>query len=182
MAKVYTKTGDQGKTSLVSGRRVSKSDLIFEAYGTVDELNSALGVLLTKTDHERVSAEAKVIQNILFNIGSLLARDGAKLPDYPEVKDEHVTYLETAIDTMDEDLEPLANFILPGGSDAGAWCHMCRTICRRAERRVVAIEDEDFTAEVMFLNRLSDYLFVLSRYLNHNAGVGEDIWEKKPMG
>jgi len=142
--KIYTKKGDKGETSLVSGRKISKADLLIESYGTVDELNTHVGMLSS--------------------------------PDYPEVKMTDVDILEVEIDRMDEALEPLRQFILPGGSESIAQAHICRTVCRRAERRVVSVEDEDFTQEIMYLNRLSDYFFVLARFLHKTENIQEQPW------
>lgn len=174
--KIYTKRGDKGKTSLVSGRKISKADLLIESYGTVDELNTHVGMLITKIADEPVKANLAGIQHVLFDIGSVLAKDGISSPDYPEVKITDVEILEKEIDRMDEDLEPLRQFILPGGSESIAQAHICRTVCRRAERRVVSVADEDFTQEIMYLNRLSDYFFVLSRYLHLQENVSEQPW------
>jgi len=175
--KIYTKKGDKGETSLASGRKISKAELIIEAYGTVDELNAHIGLLRAHVTDEGVSAYLGQIQHTLFDIGSVLAKDGIATPDYPEVKMTDVDALEVEIDRMDGSLEPLRQFILPVGNQAIAHAHVCRTVCRRAERRVVSVEDEDFTQEVMYLNRLSDYLFVLARYLHVQDGVAELPWE-----
>jgi len=174
--KIYTKRGDKGETSLVSGRKISKADLLIESYGTVDELNTQVGMLIAHLDDEEVRSSLGIIQHTLFDIGSVLAKDGISSPDYPEVKMSDVETLEKEIDRMDEVLEPLRQFILPGGSTSIAQAHICRTVCRRAERRVVSVEDEDFTQEIMFLNRLSDYFFVLARYLHKNENVEEQPW------
>ncbi len=174
--KIYTKKGDKGETSLVSGRKISKADLLIESYGTVDELNTHVGMLIAKVSDQKVLASLASIQHTLFDIGSVLAKDGISSPDYPEVKMTDVDILEVEIDRMDEALEPLRQFILPGGSESIAQAHICRTVCRRAERRVVSVEDEDFTQEIMYLNRLSDYFFVLARFLHKTENIQEQPW------
>lgn len=175
--KIYTKKGDKGETSLASGRKISKADLLIESYGTVDELNTHVGLLKSKIAQEEVVTYLSAIQHTLFDIGSVLAKDGISSPDYPEVKMTDVDMLEQEIDRMDASLEPLRQFILPAGSESIAQAHVCRTVCRRAERRVVSVEDEDFTQEVMYLNRLSDYFFVLARYLHVKEDIAEYPWQ-----
>jgi cob(I)alamin adenosyltransferase len=178
--KIYTKTGDKGYTSLVSGRRVLKSEIALEAYGTIDELNSFIGLLITNLKGDDVNLHLSKIQNILFNIGSLLAKDGAAFEGYPELKDDHIDQLEVMIDKLDAELPPLKNFILPGGSISISYAHICRTICRRAERRVVALaegDEESFSLIIQFLNRLSDFFFILSRSLHLSEGIKEIIWD-----
>ena len=175
--KIYNKTGDGGQTSLASGRKISKADLLIEAYGTVDELNAHVGLLRARIDDDQVRSYLGGIQHTLFDIGSVLAKDGISTPDYPEVKLSDTDLLEKEIDRMNEHLEPLRQFILPAGSLAIAQAHICRTVCRRAERRVVSVEDEDFTQEVIYLNRLSDYFFTLARYLHVLEGVSEHPWQ-----
>lgn len=179
--KIYTKSGDKGTTSLLSGRRVSKADLTLEAYGTIDELNSFVGLLGSKINAEESKNELTKIQNLLFNIGSLLARDGVMMDDYPRIGAEDIQYLESQIDKLEETLKPLSNFILPGGHEFNALAHICRTVCRRAERRVVAVrqETEDYTLIVQFLNRLSDYFFVLARKITMQTGTQEMSWNPK---
>lgn len=180
---IYTRTGDKGKTSLMGGRRVLKSDQRVEAYGTIDELNSAIGVVLaetrnTKYEIRKISQELKKIQNDLLDIGSALATpEGAPL----EHLEERPKDFEKLIDQLTEKLPPLSQFILPGGGKGGAHLHLARTICRRAERRVVALLE---TAEVdqavlVYLNRLSDLLFTMSRFVNHIEKHKELIWRKK---
>lgn len=180
--KIYTKSGDQGQTSLVSGRRVDKSELVLESYGTVDELNAFIGLLLSKIVDQDQAKNLLYIQNILFNIGSVLAQDGAEFPNYPGVNVDHVNVIEGMIDYCDKDLPKLTNFVLPGGSEAIALTHVCRTVCRRAERRVVALDTDTTTHQVIiqFLNRLSDYFFVLGRYIMLQEGRNEIIWNPKP--
>jgi len=174
--KIYTRTGDAGWTSLASGGRVPKDHVRVEAYGTIDELNSVLGLLATEPLPEEVVVQLTAVQDALFALGAFLADpenrfDGGQAHWDP-------AGLERWIEKMDHDLEPLSAFILPGGSRAAALAHLARSVCRRAERRVFAIfrdQDEPATA-VAYLNRLSDTLFVLARWLNHRLGVEERTW------
>ncbi|MEL6142617.1 MAG: cob(I)yrinic acid a,c-diamide adenosyltransferase [Bacteroidota bacterium] len=176
--KIYTKSGDQGETGLFSGRRVSKADLRVEAYGTVDELNATTGLL---RDHvEDVNCRAFLLhqQHLLFDLGGLLAddREDGTL-SFPT---NSVDGLEAEIDRLEANLEPLRHFILPGGHIQISSAHLARTVCRRAERRVVALHSEvNLPSEVLrYLNRLSDYFFVLGRWLEQENGVEELKWEK----
>jgi len=177
--KIYTKTGDQGTTSLYGGRRLPKDDLRIEAYGTIDELNAQLGLLAVTCQLPVWEARLTAIQSLLFTIGSHLAADpeksGLKLPPIPVGKELE---LESMIDEMESSLPPLKNFILPGGNVASAQAHICRTVCRRAERRLVSlISQESVNPEiVVYLNRLSDFLFVFARHLSHQAGGREIAW------
>jgi len=187
--KIYTGSGDRGKTSLFSGERVAKNNLRTEAYGDLDELNSCLGTLTAALaeSHESV-AEIRQIQSDLFHIGACLATtpgspSAAALEAFDEQKSR---YLETAIDRMDQHLPPLKGFILPGGRMTAALAHVARTVCRRAERHVVGLSEDKTTdqtpnayqAVLVYLNRLSDYLFVLARYCNHLAGETDILWSK----
>lgn len=173
--KIYTKTGDKGQTSLLGGTRVSKAHEKIEAYGTVDELNSSIGLLRTSAEsHESFLLR---IQHVLFNIGSLLATEREVKFSLPELVQSDIDALENEIDRLNEQLEPLKSFILPGGSKANAYAHMSRCICRRAERRVIPLEGE-YTLLIKYLNRLSDYLFVLGRALLHQQGIEEIKWQK----
>lgn len=179
--KIYTKTGDKGETALFGGRRVLKSDLRVDAYGTVDELNAFTGALrdnLTDSGSREVLAQ---IQHRLFTIGANLASDPGKQAPVPDIRPEDITLLESEMDRMDVQLAPLRHFILPGGHPAVSACHICRTVCRRAERLVVAlhhIEPVD-EAVLQYLNRLSDYFFILARFtaVDHNAE--EVIWNPR---
>ena len=179
--KVYTRTGDAGMTSLVSGNRVSKDDVRVEAYGTVDELNSNIGVLLhsTKLDDKDIVALLLKAQNKLFNIGAYLANDasGAKL--FGLVQDD-ITALEKMMDEMSEELPPMRGFILPGGSRLSAQADRCRTITRRAERRVVSLSKVATVDPLVleYLNRLSDFFFVFARFNNISNQVEEIYWDK----
>ena len=178
--KIYTKSGDKGSTSLVSGRRVYKDEILLEAYGTVDELNSFVGLLGAEEIGKDLSEQFLKIQNRLFNIGSLLAKDGFEMGDYPSIEENDIVEIESWIDKMTSSLVPLTNFILPSGSRAIALAHVCRTICRRGERRVVAIEDkvESIDRIIRYLNRLSDYFFTCSRYIAHCDEIEEITWSK----
>ncbi len=180
--KVYTRTGDAGKTSLASGRRVDKDDVRVEAYGTVDELNSNLGVLVasSRLDDPDVIALLRKAQNKLFNIGAYLAddRDGAALYG---VTSEDVAELERMMDAMNEELPPLQGFILPGGSRLSALADRCRTVTRRAERRVVTLARTAAveTLVLEYLNRLSDFFFVFARFNNIQNQTEEIYWDKE---
>ena len=176
--RIYTKTGDQGTTSLFGGRRVSKSDLRIDSYGTVDELNSYLGLirdLLPETQEKDILFD---IQNRLFNLGSCLANDPEKPLVTPDINEKDLIQLESEIDRMNEVLPELKNFILPGGHPTVSQVHIARTICRRAERLVVALQQTE-TVElilIQYLNRLSDFLFVLARYAGQQLGAEEIVW------
>lgn len=187
ITKVYTRTGDKGTTSLVGGIRIGKADIRLEAYGTVDELNSHLGLLAAHLpagdknlpdgdDHRTIEQ----IQSILFNIGTHLATDLSQTPLYPSARlpEDAITRLEEEIDRTLAMLPEAQGFVLPGGTIAAAQAHICRTVCRRAERRVVALAAEaEVGPEIQtYLNRLSDYLFVLAKKLNFMAGESEKIW------
>jgi len=179
--KVYTRTGDAGMTSLVSGNRVSKDDVRVEAYGTVDELNSNIGVLLhsTKLDDKNIVALLRKAQNKLFNIGAYLANDAKGATLYGLAQDD-VTALEKMMDTMSEQLPPMRGFILPGGTRLSAQADRCRTITRRAERRVVSLSHVATVEPLVleYLNRLSDFFFVFARYNNIINQVEEIYWDK----
>lgn len=179
--KVYTRKGDKGTTQLFGGARVPKHHVRIEAYGTVDELNSFTGWLRDQIGDEAVRAELLLIQKELFVAGSLLAsQPGKKGLRLPELEKSSVTRLEQAIDKMDTHLEPLRYFILPGGHPAVSAAHLCRTVCRRAERCLTALgENEPDTVPPVileYLNRLSDYFFVLARYLGRLLKVPEIPW------
>ena len=182
--KVYTRTGDDGTTSLIGGVRVKKNHIRIEAYGTVDELNAQIGVLATYLSDEKDLTVIRRIQNDLFVLGGYLATDQSvmSLSRTLALNEEDVEFLEHIIDREEGVLPPWKGFILPGGSYQSAVCHLCRTICRRAERRILDLEEKEI-CEIdvnckRFVNRLSDYLFVLSRKLNHFASVSEIYWDK----
>ncbi|WP_321334434.1 cob(I)yrinic acid a,c-diamide adenosyltransferase [uncultured Bacteroides sp.] len=177
---VYTKTGDKGTTGLIGGTRVSKTHARLEAYGTVDELNSNLGLLVTYLTEDRDREYLLAIQDKLFAVGSHLATDQDKvtLNEASIITPEDVVLMEREIDAADEMLPALRFFVIPGGGRGAAVCHVCRTVCRRAERRILALtEDYDIDANLLaYVNRLSDYLFVLSRKLNFLEKKGEIFW------
>ena len=179
--RVYTRRGDGGLTSLVGGQRVRKDHSRIECYGTVDELNSFVGLVLDSVNqapelHE-LGAILKRVQHELFNAGSILATLPEDVhPKQPRVTDAEVAQLEHEIDRMNEDLPALRSFVLPGGSRVNAELHICRTICRRAERLCAAVEDADHDT-LKYLNRLSDAFFVWSRWASHRLGTEEVLWE-----
>jgi len=175
--KIYTKRGDKGQTSLLSGQNVPKNHLRVEAYGTVDELNAHIGMLAVGELPAELRSILVKIQNILFVAGSQLAVEGEIRFKLPEVSEAHIEFLEQEIDRMEADLPTLTNFILPGGSTAVVHAHVCRTVCRRAERTSVALADAPDLI-LKFLNRLSDYFFVLARYIAHHTGTTDTIWNK----
>lgn len=181
---VYTRTGDKGKTSLVGGERVSKTHVRLEAYGTVDELNSHLGVLIALAEDKEAQGILKYVQHSLFVVGAYLAtnQERRELSADSCITEKPIEMLERAIDELDASLPELKAFVLPGGSYPASYCHVCRTVCRRAERCILALEEE-LQCEVdekvkRFVNRLSDYLFVLSRKLNQLARQDEIFWDK----
>lgn len=196
LTRIYTRTGDRGTTGLVGGQRVSKTAPRIEAYGTVDELSSALGIARAALRPLSSSAERAAAldawlawtQDVLFNLGSELATlPGDRRDGSPRVEAADATALERAIDTAARDLPPLANFIAPGGSMPGAYLHFARTICRRAERLVVALLDEESGVSpeaLRYLNRLSDALFVWARWINDALGEGDHLWNpsSRPPG
>lgn len=175
--KIYTKTGDKGTTSLVGGTRVPKTHIRLEAYGTVDELNSNLGLLITYLLDGKDKDFLQQVQDRLFAVGSHLATDREKmeLKEASIISSEQVEMVEREIDRLDTLLPPLSAFILPGGSRGAALCHVCRTVCRRAERRILALAEQvEISSELLaYVNRLSDYLFVLSRKMNQDDKKGE---------
>lgn len=177
--KIYTKTGDKGQTSLLGGTRVSKHHIRIEAYGTVDELNSHIGFLRDQKindEHVKVLLE---IQDRLFTIGSILACDPEKRNiKIPQLIESDITYLENEIDKMDEVLPSMKYFVLPGGHQAVSVSHICRCVCRRAERAIIHLSESGPVDEIVikYMNRLSDYLFTLSRKLAHEFNVSETPW------
>jgi cob(I)alamin adenosyltransferase len=189
--KIYTGTGDRGKTSLFSGERVSKSDQRIEAYGDVDELNSLLGALAAdlKEENTALASALQRVQSDLFQLSAILAitPDSQAMDSLKKISDNQIRRLEQAIDELDAKLPTLSGFILPGGHPTAAWAHICRSVCRRAERHVIRIADEysqgeageQFQRAVVYLNRLSDYLFVLARYCNQLQGVSDTLWNRK---
>ena len=175
--KIYTKTGYKGETSLLGGTRVSKAHQKLEAYGTVDELNSTIGLIAAMNPvHQNFLLN---IQHKLFNIGSELAAEKDLSFPLPELTEEEINVLEKEIDRLNEKLPKLKNFILPGGSVISAHTQIARCVCRRAERNVVGLNESKYTTIIGYLNRLSDYLFVLSRDFLRLEGVEEIKWEKE---
>jgi cob(I)alamin adenosyltransferase len=180
--KIYTKTGDEGATGLFGGGRVGKDHPRVEAYGDVDELNATLGMARAVELMPRIDEVLVPLQRDLFSIGALLATpDLAKMHEQlakARIDDERIVELERAIDACDRELEPLRSFILPGGTPKSAALHVARTVCRRAERRVIALQREIEIPQlvVIYLNRLSDLLFMLARLANRRAGAGEVTW------
>ena len=168
---IYTKTGDKGETSLASGQRVPKTDGRIEAYGTVDELNSWIGALCAQSTDQEWLNQLKWVQNKLFNLGAELSEAPGEW-----IKEADVHQLEGWIDEMQAKTPKQRAFILPAGSELVCRCHICRTICRRAERRMIAINGASLSLQ--FVNRLSDYLFVLARFISHQNGEKEAIWEQ----
>ncbi|ANX04789.1 cob(I)yrinic acid a,c-diamide adenosyltransferase [Immundisolibacter cernigliae] len=175
LTRIYTRTGDQGSTGLGDGSRVAKDAARVEAYGTVDELNSVVGMLRTHALPGPMDSWLSEIQHRLFDLGGELC-----IPGHTIISDAHVTSLEQWLDRLNDDLEPLADFILPGGSPAAAVCHLARTVCRRAERRVVTLQAQEPVngPALRYLNRLSDLLFVMSRSLNRAVGVPDVLWQR----
>jgi cob(I)alamin adenosyltransferase len=180
---IYTKTGDKGETSLANGERISKADARIEAYGTVDELNSWIGMLrasiansqaLTADSHSpiAVSEQLRWLQNKLFNLGAALS-----LAPGEWIKDADVQQVEQWIDAMQEVVPRLKSFVLPSGSESVARCHVCRTVCRRAERKMIALGEDGET--LRFMNRISDYLFVLARYITYVQKETEESWKSE---
>lgn len=180
-SKLYTRGGDAGTTSLVGGKRVSKDDARLEAYGTVDELNAAVGFLLSVLEPDDADARLlRHIQNCLFVVGSSLATDIETMPlhEASRLDEGEVTIIERRIDDIDALLPPLNRFVLPGGCESAARAHLCRTVCRRAERCICTLSVEHAVADnvMKYINRLSDYFFVLARYLNFTAHQPEQFW------
>ncbi len=178
--KIYTKTGDTGTTSLISGRRISKADLRIDVYGTVDELNSYVGMVRDQPVNEHRRSLLKEIQDRLFTIGSHLADDPERhtRKPLPDLLEQDVTLLELAMDAMDQELPPLRHFVLPGGHPSVSFAHLARTVCRRAERQVVLLSETAQVEDIIiqYLNRLSDYFFVLSRKMAQELQAEEVKW------
>jgi cob(I)alamin adenosyltransferase len=181
LTRIYTKTGDEGMTGLGGGQRVPKDSARVEAYGTVDELNSQIGVALASGLCQRLETELQAIQNQLFDLGSDLATPATSQARHPvpTIQPRHVEALEWLIDEFNDVVGPLANFLLPGGTPGAAHLHVARTVCRRAERQATALaRDETIGVSVLpYLNRLSDALFVMARYENHERDVAEPLWK-----
>lgn len=176
LSKIYTKTGDDGTTGMGDGSRVAKDSARVQAIGDVDELNSVLGILLTEPLRANIHAALSHVQHDLFDLGGELC-----MPGYEMIKPERVTALENILDELNDTLPPLKEFILPGGSRAAAYCHLARTVCRRAERTMHTLNSQEKITEIslQYINRLSDLLFVLCRILNKDAGVPDVLWNNK---
>ena len=184
MFKIYTKTGDKGGTSLIGGVRVPKSHIRIESYGTVDELNSYIGMVNDMAATTQISEWLREIQDRLFTVGSVLATNPDKevKMKLPDVHDADVTWLEQRIDEMNEVLPEMRSFILPGGNLASSTCHVARCVCRRAERICVAMQEQHEVIPpliIQYLNRLSDFLFVLARYISHINNAEEIPWRAR---
>lgn len=182
--KIYTKTGDNGTTSLIGGTKVSKSHIRIESYGTVDELNSFIGLCIDCINDTKSKITLKEIQDRLFTIGSSLACDAEKEPMFklPDLKETDITFLEQEIDAMNEALPAMKNFILPGGDVAVSHLHVARCVCRRAERICVAMQENNLFIDpivIKYINRLSDYLFVLARYIAKLHNAEEVAWKPR---
>lgn len=182
--KIYTKTGDKGKTSLIGGTKVAKSHIRIDAYGTVDELNSYIGLVNDYMSDNNTKNILKEIQDRLFTIGAALACDPDKETKMkiPDLHEEDIELLEKQIDLMNETLPEMKSFILPGGHVAVSTCHIARCVCRRTERLCVGMMEHDLLIEPLvlkYINRLSDYLFVLARWIAHQLGVAEIPWKAR---
>ncbi len=181
--KVYTKTGDKGMTSLIGGARVAKNDVRLETYGTIDELNSYIGLLRSYISEEDIRDVIVDIQNQLFNVGSYLATDTtiSEMRSNIKLEEVKIELLEDEMDKLEQALPPLTGFVLPGGHPATGFCHIARTVCRRAERRIIGMSDQYEIDNwiIRYLNRLSDFLFVLSRHLSNYYNIDEIHWSGK---
>ena len=180
--KIYTKTGDKGTTSLIGGKRVLKNSNKLNAYGSIDELNSFLGLLRAKTTDENIKNEILDIQNTLFNVGAHLALDEnvEKIPEFAQINDEKIKKIEDLIDFFQENLPKITNFIIYGENELSAICHVCRAICRRAEREIITV-NQQYNIDnniVTYVNRLSDFLFVLARVYTKNEEKSDFLWKK----
>lgn len=173
LSKIYTRTGDKGTTGLGDGSRVAKNSLRISAIGDVDELNAVIGLMLTETFSDEIQSLLTEVQHNLFNLGGELC-----MPNMTLVHGDCVTRLETQLDQLNESLSPLEEFILPGGSKAAAYCHLARTVCRRAERTMYTLNESEQLTEtaLQYINRLSDFLFVLCRIFNKEANIPDVLW------
>jgi cob(I)alamin adenosyltransferase len=180
--KIYTKTGDKGQTSLIGGTRVPKHHIRIESYGTVDELNSWIGLINDQDIAQESKTILSEIQDRLFTIGSSLASDPEKSKmKIPDLHASDIELLENQIDKMNEVLPEMRHFILPGGHTSISYCHLARCVCRRAERNVIHLHETEYVNEmvIVYLNRLSDYLFVLARFIGHQLNVNEIAWKAR---
>ncbi len=176
LSKIYTRTGDDGTTGLGDGSRINKDSLRVEAMGDVDELNSVIGIMMTENVPDILVATLTQIQHDLFNVGGEIC-----IPGYVILQKTRIVDLEAAIDTLNDNLAPLKEFILPGGTKAAAYCHLARTVCRRAERKLVKLHRNEKVTDIslQYLNRLSDLLFVMCRTINNEAGVSDVLWKNE---
>ena len=177
--KIYSKKGDKGKTSLIGGKIVDKHNLSVDAYGTIDELNSFIGLLKDYVEDKKIKKVLHNIQLKLFSIGSILASPGDKnFSEKAKIEKKDVEYIELEIDKLNEHLPDLKNFIIPGGHKVSSYCHVCRSICRRAERRVSELNNQHKISPCIlsYINRLSDFFFVLSRHIKHSNNIEETYW------
>lgn len=176
LSKIYTRTGDAGTTGMADGSRLDKNHERVEAIGRIDELNSALGILRSHKMPESIDSILQTIQNHLFELGGELA-----LPGQNRIQPDHIHYLEEHLDQLNDQLAPLKEFILPGGSQAAAWCHFVRTECRKAERQIITLHQvNEINAPLLaYINRLSDFFFVLARHLNKVAQVEDVLWQRE---
>ncbi len=176
LSKIYTRTGDDGTTGLGDGSRINKDSLRVEAMGDLDELNSIIGIMLTESLPNKLLTPLTQIQHDLFNVGGEIC-----IPGFVILQQARINDLEDLIDALNEELSPLKEFILPGGSKAAAYCHLARTVCRRAERKLVELHRNEKVTDIslQYLNRLSDLLFVMCRSINKQAGQPDILWENK---
>lgn len=173
LSKIYTKTGDNGSTGLSDGSRVSKDSIRIATIGSIDELNSTIGLVISCAPDDSIRALLTDIQHKLFNTGGELSLPGHKL-----INQSHIEWLENQLDKLNADLSPLKDFVLPGGTRAAAYCHLARSICRRAERELVALSKEEEVSPLIlqYVNRLSDFLFVLARHINKQENQADILW------
>jgi len=176
ISKIYTRTGDDGTTGLGDGSRINKDSLRVEAMGDVDELNSVIGIILTESVPETLLATLTQIQHDLFNVGGEIC-----IPGYVILQQSRINDLEGIIDALNDDLSPLKEFILPGGTKAASYCHLARTVCRRAERKLVELHRNEKVTDtsLQYLNRLSDLLFVMCRTMNKHADISDVLWKNE---
>lgn len=176
LSKIYTRTGDNGTTGLGDGSRINKDSLRVDAMGDVDELNSVIGIMLTEDMSENLVSALIKIQHDLFNVGGEIC-----IPGYVILQKKRISDLEEMIDSLNDELSPLKEFILPGGTKAAAYCHLARTVCRRAERKLVELHRNEKVTDIslQYLNRLSDLLFVMCRTINKQAGMSDILWNKE---
>jgi cob(I)alamin adenosyltransferase len=180
--KIYTKTGDSGTTALFGGKRVSKADLRIDTYGTIDELNSWIGVVRDQTVNEKRKSVLVEIQDRLFTLGSILATEpGNTKVKVPSLSESDISFLEKEIDAMDDELPAMKSFVLPGGHQSVSFCHVARTVCRRGERLTIALNSQEAVDSLVikYLNRLSDFLFVLARKMAQELSVEDTPWKPR---